>query len=126
MAKITLNIRKQMQSNTLITVLLILVIGIDKAAECRNINEKSHRSSDVIPKLINQCRAACIEKFLFDRENIVVQSSCQEASNCAMCWDFCETLLVHGPNTFLSICTDHSCVSFYLCNYQKTKKKKCH
>lgn len=110
MSGITLNMRKQIESSTLIVVLLILLIGIN-VIECRNIQTKSYER-DQMPKVINNCRAACIERFLFERENVVTQLNCNDHNNCAMCWDFCETLIVAKSNMFHSICTNHTCVSF--------------
>lgn len=108
---IILNIRKQLESCTIFMVLLILIIGIN-VIECRNIQNKTH---DKEQKVITQCRTACIERFLYERENVVTQTNCQDHNFCAMCWDFCETLIVAKKQLFHSICTNYTCVSFYSC-----------
>lgn len=108
MSGIRLNIRKQLESSTLIMVLFILIVGISMA-ECRNIRIKSNGD---ISRVISQCRAACIQRFLFERENIVTQLNCHEHSNCEMCWDFCDTLIVQS-DIFHSICSDQTCVSLF-------------
>lgn len=109
MSGITLKIRKQLESCTIFMVLLILIVGIN-ITECRNIQIKTH---DNVPKVITQCRAACIERFLFERENFVTQSNCQDHSYCAMCWDFCVILIVEEKKIFHSMCTNYTCVSFH-------------
>lgn len=116
---ITLNIRKQLESSTLIMVLFFLIVGIS-VAECRNIQINSKED---IPQVISQCRAACIQRFLFERENIVTQLNCNDHSNCEMCWDFCDTLIVQS-DIFHSICSDYTCVSlFFLYSFDFSSSK---
>lgn len=103
--------RKQMESGTLIVLLLIFVVGIN-VTECRNIKIESFEEL-FMPKVIDRCRAACLGRFLFEMDNIVQQSNCQEHSNCAMCWDFCESLIVKNAITFHSMCINHTCVSWF-------------
>lgn len=108
MSGILSNTRKQLESCIFI-MLLITLIGIEQT-ECRNIRRISYEKI-LVPKMIDQCRAACLDRFLFDRTNDVMQTNCLDHNNCAMCWDFCELLVVSETNVFRSICSNHTCVS---------------
>lgn len=106
MSKFTMFKTISMAKKCIVIMLLILVLRIN-SAECRNIE---------LTQIIDQCRARCLGKFLFEAENVVVETNCQEHNNCAMCWDFCEILIMTKSDVFHNICTNYTCVS--IMNFQ--------
>lgn len=103
-----LNARKQFLSG--IFAMLIVLIVSDNRVDGRTVEMKSYK--DIMnSETMVQCQSACIEYFLLNTENLVELPKCQEHSNCAMCFDFCETLFVVERQTFKSMCTSYFCVS---------------
>lgn len=133
MGDISLNIRKQ-SAFCMLTVLFILILSTERV-ESRNIEMQNYRDV-MIPEAIVQCRASCIKRFLFEVENMLTMPSCDDNSNCAMCWDFCQTLFIEERHIFKSICTNHTCVSspikstkfqnFSFTHFQKQQQKRAH
>lgn len=107
----SLNTRKQSEF-CILTVALILILSTERV-DSRTVEMQNYRDL-MIPEAIVQCRASCIERFLFEVENMLTMPSCDGHSNCAMCWDFCQTLFIEERHIFKSICTNHTCVSFHI------------
>lgn len=107
------NILKQLKSCTLVA--LIILVLLNKSASGRNIKSKNYRDA-MNPDVIVQCQSECIEKFLFQMDNLVTLENNQNYNNCAMCKDFCQILYAKDRHIFKSICADHTCVSFFFLN----------
>lgn len=108
MSGIRMNLLTQFKPCTLIT--LVILVLLNKSASGRTIELKNYRDV-MIPNEIIQCRAACIDKFLLETDNMIMLPNCHDHNNCAMCWDFCQTLFIEERHIFKSICTNHTCVS---------------
>lgn len=104
------NILKQLKSCTLVA--LIILVLLNKSASGRTIKSKNYQDA-MNPDVIVQCQSECIEKFLFQMDNLVTLENNQNYNNCAMCKDFCQILYAKDRHIFKSICADHTCVSFF-------------
>lgn len=65
--------------------------------------------------VVTGCRLACLDKFLFDSEEIVnpfwdLIGQCIERSKCYMCYDFCEFLNDESRMIGKLMCTNDTCV----------------
>lgn len=99
------------QSESCIYIVLLMLIIRNNPVDGRTIRMSSYKDI-MIPEAIVECRAACMNRFLFEMENALTGPSCHGDNNCAMCWDFCQTLFVEERHIFKSMCTNHTCVSF--------------
>lgn len=96
---------------SIIFVMLIVLSVSDTRVDGRTIEPANSYKDILIPDIMVQCRASCIDRFLLKKDNEVELLNCGEHSNCAMCWDFCETLFVERQ-LFKNICSNYFCVSF--------------
>lgn len=109
MEKMVSNIQKQFHF-CVVAVILIAVLSAD-SVDSRTI-EMENYNEIMIPEAIVRCRATCIDRFLFGMENMLIAPNCRGHNNCAMCWDFCQTLFVVDRPIIKSICTNYTCVCF--------------
>lgn len=89
--------------------LLQMLSTIDGRLIDKDYNERN------VPEFVARCRASCLEKFFYATEDDVMPiEQCEDESNCAMCWDYCQFLYLEKRATIKSMCTDHTCVSEFL------------
>lgn len=99
-----------------ILAVLMILIASDNCVNGRTIETKTYKDIMITDSVV-QCRTACVQHFLLETENQFDLLNCREHNNCAMCWDFCEFLLVEEPKVFKSICSSQFCVSFNLIQF---------
>lgn len=101
---------------------LIVILSIILSSICPVNGRLADMNSNsvVVTEVVARCRATCLDKFLFDDENVDAPiDECLTQSHCAMCWDFCQFLYKEKRSVFKAMCTDSTCVSRLYHNFVK-------